>query len=110
MDKNYTIRNIQAPDVFCLIKIIRKIGVKNFTKAMGETKENNAQGFAILDVLIDRIAECEEEVYEFLARLTGLNTKDIAKLDADVFMSMIYEVVEHPKFVDFLKVALKRAG
>lgn len=107
-EKIYQLREIEATDIFAMVKIIRKIGIKGFAVALKEAKEGT-KGYAILDMIIDRIPECEQEIYEFLSRLSGLKVKEIAKLKAATFMEMLYEVIESPSFVDFLKVALKRA-
>lgn len=107
-EKAYTLRSIRATDIFAMIKIIRKIGVKSFKEALNAPTENKERGIALLDVLADRLPECEKEVYEFLSRLSNLKPQKIAELDAADFMQMIWDVFDDPKFMDFLKVALRQ--
>ena len=111
----YEIKRFEATDVFALVKVIKKAGVSNFVEVFTaaqnnkESESKNAIGIKLLEVLVARIVDCEEEIYEFLSRMSGLSLEETTKLDADVFMQLIYDVVENPKFVDFLKVAFKFA-
>lgn len=110
----YEIKRFEATDVFALVKVIKKAGVSNFVEVFTSVQNNkdenkNAIGMKLLEVLVARIVDCEEEIYEFLSRMSGLSLEETTKLDADVFMQLIYDVVENPKFVDFLKVAFKFA-
>lgn len=107
-EKAYTLRSIQATDIFAMLKIIKKIGVKNFKEAFNAPSENKERGFAILDVIVDRLPECEQEVYEFLAKLSGQKPQKIAALSGADFMQMIWDVFDDPGFGDFLKVALRQ--
>lgn len=110
VNKPYTLRNVQATDIFSMIKIIRKVGVKNIADAFNtpQGENENNRGWAILDVIFERLPYCENEVYEFLSRLSGMEANEIATLDPDMFMMMIFDVIDQPKFKDFLKVAWGR--
>lgn len=107
-EKPYTLRQVQATDIFAMIKVIKKVGIRNIANALNEVQENNEKGWALIDVIFDRLPYCENEVHEFLARLSGLTINEIATLDPDIFMMMIFDVIDQPKFVDFLKVVWGR--
>lgn len=107
VQKPYTLRNVQATDIFSMIKIIRQIGVKNIANALNN-ENSEEKGWVLIDFIIDRLPYCENEVHEFLSRLSGLQVNEIATLDPDVYMMMIFDVIDQPKFVDFLKVVWGR--
>ena len=104
--KPYTIRNVKGTDIFLFLKLIKKIGIRNFKEAFLE-KDKRTRTFLLLDLVFDRISECETEVNEILSKLSGMEAKEVANQDADVYMAMIYDVIESPKFEDFIRVALR---
>lgn len=61
--------------------------------------------FDIANVIFDRLPECENEVYEFLASLSGLKVVAIQKLPMGDFFDMIIDVIKKPEFKDFFKRA-----
>lgn len=105
----YTLRNIAASDVFLMVKILKKAGIKNFAEMIQTSAKGQeaATGLQFVDVILDRLPECENEIYNLLSALSGIPAEEIAKLDADVFIGMIYEVFQNPKFKDFIGVALR---
>lgn len=107
-EKAYTLRGVQATDIFAMLKIIRKVGIKNFKEAFAAPTENKERGLAILEVIVNRLPECELEVYEFLGKLSNMKPQKIAALKAADFMQMIWDVFDDPNFMDFLKVALRQ--
>lgn len=103
----YTLRSVQGTDIFAMLKILKKIGIKNIQDAFNSADEQN-RGYAMFDVLVDRLSDCEQEICEFLGKLSNMEAQEIARQSADIFMSMIWDVFDDPKFMDFLKVALRR--
>ena len=61
--------------------------------------------FEIASVVFDRLPECETEVYNFLASLSGLKVIAIQKLPAADFFDMVIDVIKKPEFKDFFKRA-----
>lgn len=108
-EKLYTLRNIESTDVFGLVKILKKIGVSKFKTLFTDKSNQEEQGLKFIEVIIDGICDAEEEIYSFLATLSGLKVDEIKKLDGSVFLQMIYDVFDNPKFKDFIGVAFKFA-
>lgn len=132
--KKYELRDLTSRDIFSMSRIIKKIGVANFKKCLDNDeiktaiagylkaegteekaeKDKKLEGltlagvditFDIVNVIFDRLPECENEVYEFLASLSGLKVAAIQKLPMADFFDMIIDVVKKPEFKDFFKRA-----
>ena len=131
--KKYELRDLESTDIFSLSRIIKKVGVANFKKCFdnddikkaiakylkGENTENTENDnalegltiagidvtFEVVNVIFDRLPECETEVYEFLSSLSGLKVAKIQKLPMGDFLDMIIDVIKKPEFKDFFKRA-----
>lgn len=134
--KPYKLRKLAAEDVFPMLNIVKKIGLKEFTehlnkdtlnnvvelfakdteKAEGETNENTliAVGLSILptamdivDVILGNLVKIEDDLYKFLSQISDLSTDDIKKLAMADFFEMIIDVVKKEEFKDFFSVVSK---
>lgn len=125
MEKVYELRELKADDIFAMLKIINKIGVKEVKNcfAMSEMKEQlqtvaNACGeennefvsavglnvmIGITSLIVERLPECKDELYSFLSSLSGMKVKEIADMAMADFYDMIMDVVKHPNFKDFFQ-------
>ena len=123
IEKAYVLRELQSKDVFLMSRIISKIGIKEF-KSCFETEEIQkliAEGtdaasveriglsvmVDIAGVILSNVSYAEQDIYSFLADLSGKTAKDIAELDMIVFTEMIIDVVQKDQFKDFIKVVSK---
>ena len=124
IEKAYVLRELQSKDVFLMSRIISKIGIKEF-KSCFETEEvqkliaEDADAEAsveriglsvmvdIAGVVLSNVTHAEQDIYSFLADLSGKTVKDIAELDMVVFAEMIIDVVQKDQFKDFIKVVSK---
>ena len=61
--------------------------------------------FQIVDVIFERLPECETELYGFLSSLSGLKIAQLQKLSMADFFEMVVDVIKKPEFKDFFKVA-----
>lgn len=124
----YTLRGLNADDLFDAIQIVRKIGVKEvkncFSAAdmkkmidsMEKSTENEGtenESFiavfglnVIIDVaslVIEHLPDCKADLYRLLASLSGMQEAEIAVLPAGTFFRMIVDVIKHPSFNDFFQ-------
>ena len=123
---NFELRKLTADDIFPMFKIISKIGIKEFKScfdspevrkaiasiASGEEGADvNAVGLTVaLDVaslLVEHLPDCKEDIYQFLAQVSGKTKGDIAKLPMVTFVEMIMAVVKKEEFKDFFQAASK---
>lgn len=131
--KPYTLRTLAAKDIFPACQIIKKIGITQFkdvlskediramvksaNEANGGGTDDNAPvqdgavasiGFSVFmslaNVIISNIGTCEDDIYGFLAGLSGQDKSQIADLPIDVFAEMVVGVFRKPEFENFIKV------
>ena len=124
--KPYTLRALCAKDVFPMVKIIRKIGLKDIGKAFDPeeikaitesvSEEENATvdsiaetvGVAvvlkIVDVILENLEAAEQEIFGFLGGLAGMTADEVGSLPMDVFFEMLMDTFQSKEFVGFMKV------
>lgn len=123
--KPYTLRKLQASELFPILTILRKIGIKNFTNLLQEDavktlikKLKNGEEiaesdyteigsivFSAIDILIAGAEQCENELFKVLSNVSGKTLEEIGKLELDVLIAMIIEVIKTN--MDFLKAVSK---
>ena len=125
MDKAYTLRDMNADDLFVVLKIINKIGVKEVKNCFSavEMKENlqavaSAGGdenneyvaavglnvmMSIAGLVVERLPECKTEIYQFLSSLSGMKVDEVAAMPMADFFGMVMDVFKHPSFNDFFQ-------
>ena len=127
----YTLRKVNATDIFTVTSIISKIGIREFKSCLkgedtinlisslfsneDETKQNNdaalsAVGisvvFDIVGVVLANLEKCKDDIFTLLSSLTGINKQEIATLDGEVFMDMMLNAITDNSKV-FIGVASK---
>ena len=119
-EKRYELRELKADDLFAMLKIINKIGVKEARECFNSIEVKQALAadgkdeaflsavgmqvmFEVVNLIVSRLPECKEELYTFLSSLSGMKTKEIADMSMVDFYDMIMDVVQHPNFKDFFQ-------
>jgi hypothetical protein len=134
--KPYTLRDLCGRDIFPMSRIISKIGidrvkeafnqddikamVKSANRQKGEDDSDDAPvsddvvtsvGMSIVlsitQIALAHMSDCESEIYDFLASLSGMKAEDIAALPIETFAGMVVEVFQKPEFSNFIKVVSK---
>lgn len=127
----FELRELQSSDMFPLLKIMGKIGFKDFkdkltpesTKDIMNTFKQNQEGADgdankdelitfvginlvadILEIILANLPKCEQDIYTFLGGLAGKKPKEIADLPMVTFTEMIIAVIQKEEFKDFFKV------
>lgn len=133
IDKTYELRNLQADDLFVLVSIVSKIGIKEFKACFasddvkdavmsmakkdkkGEAADNSndltsvgiSVALDIASILMANIGKCKNDIYALLSNLSGMKAADIAKLPVMTFTSMVVDLVKKKEFADFFQEAVK---
>ena len=124
--KPYTLRALCAKDVFPMVKIIRKIGLKDIGKAfnpeeikaitesVSEDESATVDSIAetvgiavvlkIVDVILENLEAAEQEIFGFLGGLAGMTADEVGSLPMDVFFEMLMDTFQSKEFVGFMKV------
>lgn len=122
MNKEYTLRALQSDDLFLMLKVINKIGIKEIKKCFeSETvvkaitamtdgkkvKDTAAVGMTVMleifDVLARNLPACREELYQLLSALSGMTAEEIAKLPMLTMLDMVADVIKMQEFADFFQ-------
>ena len=127
----YTLRKVNATDIFTVTTIISKIGIREFKSCLkgedtinlisslfsneDETKQNNdaalsAVGisvvFDIVGVVLGNMEKCKDDIFNLLSNLSNIPKNEIATLDGEVFMDMLLTAIQDNSKV-FIGVASK---
>lgn len=126
--KAYELRRLTAEDVFPMFQIISKIGIKEFKgclespevmkmvrdAASGKKDKDDVTAsvemkvaFDLAGIIVSNLASCKNDIYQFLAQLSGMTTKEIAALPMMTFFEMIIDVFKKDEFKDFFQVVAK---
>lgn len=117
----YTLRKLEAQDIAPLAAIISKIGFKEFKNCFDspDVQAGITEGsldvekagmtimFDVVGIIISNIPKCIDEVFVFIASLTGIGIEEVKKLDLDVVTEIIIEIVQKEEFKKVFKVASK---
>jgi hypothetical protein len=120
-NKAYELRALCADDVFPVLTILKKVGIKEFKScfespevmaAISQEKVDvEAVGitvvFDIATIIIGNLPSCREDIYAFLSGLSGMKKEEIAALPMLTFTEMIVDVVKKDEFKGFMKVVSK---
>ena len=128
----YSLRKVNATDIFTVTTIISKIGIREFKSCLKgeetvnlignlfnqddkENKLNNdaalsAVGlsvvFDIVGVVMGNMEKCKDDIFNLLSSLSNIPKKEIATLDGEIFMNMLFDAISDNSKV-FIGVASK---
>ena len=119
--RTYTLRKMEAQDIAPLATIISKIGFKEFKACFDSpaVKAGVADGsldlekagmaimFDVVGIVIANIPKCIDDIFTFIASLTGMDVEDVKRLDLDVITEMIIDLFQKEEFKKVFKVASK---
>lgn len=126
MNKVYTLRALQSDDLFLMLKVINKIGIKEIKKCFeseavikaissvagdkkGEDVDNDVAtvGMTVMleiaDVFARNLPACRDELYQLLSTLSGMTVEEIARLPMLTMIDMVMDVIKMQEFADFFQ-------
>lgn len=122
---NYPMRNIDAQDIILLSTIISKIGFKEFARcfdspelqaAVSQSGDGKAAAIeqigmaVVLDIagiVIANIPKCADDIFRFVASLTGKDTDHIRHMPLDGLLELLVAIVKKDEFKAVFRVASK---
>ena len=122
----HNMRNLQATDIFSVVKILNGIGLKNIKESIdfeeinkirkGMT-EDNADAvtsqvgvnvvMSIATVILENLPNVESDLYNFIGSVIDMKAKEVAKMDMGEFMDILITIIQKEEFKDFFKRASK---
>ncbi len=111
MNKNYTMRSLTARDIFPMAKIISKCGISDLKRCFFAINKNDDIRNVGINVMIDAISiicsnieKCEDDIFDFLSDLTGIDKKNISDISPAEFAEIITSIIKKEEFRDFFTV------
>ncbi|MBQ8434569.1 MAG: hypothetical protein IJX24_00940 [Oscillospiraceae bacterium] len=117
MNNEFTLRPFETEDIFLMTTIIGKIGVsqiidiikmnsfRDIVREDGDEEKYKAVGKAVgmkvIAMIIEKLPECKNEIYRFLASLSGKTNEEIAKQPPVITVRMIKKFISMDGFSDF---------
>lgn len=120
--KPYEFRKLKADDLFLVLNLVKKIDLKSLSNAYqdgldkfvdiqkSDEKEYAQVGMAMFNVaqiIIERITECKNEIYDLLVATSNLSLEQIKDLDIATFIMMIKDFVTQKEFTDLFTQAIQ---
>ena len=122
----YEMRNLQATDIFSIVKILNGIGLKNIKEAINIDEINNLRKgmtednadvitsqvglnvvMSIATIILENLPNVESDLYNFIGSVIDMKAKDVAKMDMGDFMYLLITIIQKEEFKDFFKRASK---
>lgn len=108
----YTLRKFKDGDLFPLLNILKKIGIKDCKEAFIQvaTGEKTLKqigmlaAFDLSDILIGNLTKVEAEVYSLYADMAGITVDQIKEMEFGTLPLMIYDSFHGVKNTSFFKV------
>lgn len=133
IERPYTLRKLMDADLFPLLQLLRKLGVKDVKNAIVEsraknkfnpgdyeTEEERAEAlnkfketagvdvvFDMADLLISKLDTHSNDIYEFFSNLAGVSADEIKNMEFGTLPLMIYDSFSEVKNTAFFKVLTK---
>lgn len=119
--KKIELRKLEAKDIAPVVSILSKIGLKEIKEcfnpadlqelAKSGEEAATAVGLTVFTelagVIFGNYEKCQDDIFRFLASLSGKSKEEIASLPMDSFAEMVIEVIKKEEFKDFFSVVAK---
>ena len=111
----YTLRKFNDGDLFPILKILKKIGIKDCKEAFMQVASGEKTlkdigilaAFDLADILIGNLTKVEEEVYSLYSEMSGLSADEIRAMEFGTLPLMIMDSFNEVKNTSFFKVLSK---
>lgn len=114
-ERTYTLRPFKDSDLFLLLQILKKIGIKDCKEAFMQVASGEktikqvgiVAVFDLADILIGNLTKAEDDIYNLYAGLSGLAVEEIKEMEFGTLPLMIYDSFREVKNTSFFKVLSK---
>ena len=115
IERPYTLRKLKDSDLFPLLSLLRKLGLKDFKDTItAAVRGSNAQEIGVNallnigDVVISKLeGEAGEAVYQFYSSMSGIPVEEMKEMEFGTLPMMIYDSISEAKNSSFFKVLAK---
>ena len=115
VERPYTLRKFNDGDLFLILKIFKKIGIKDCKEAFVQVASGEETlkqigilaAFDLADILIGNLTKVEEEVYSLYSDMSGIAADEIRAMEFGTLPLMIMDSFNEVKNTSFFKVLSK---
>lgn len=115
IERKYMLRRLKDRDLFPLLKILKKIGIKDCKEAFiqvasGEKTLKQIGVMAcidIADILIGNLSKIQEDAYEMWADISGIPAEEIKNMEFGTLPLMIMDTFSAERDTSFFRVLSK---
>ncbi len=115
IERPYTLRKLKDHDLFTLLKILKKIGIKDCKEAFIQVASGEKTlkqigimaSFDIADILIGNLAKVEEETYEMWSDISGIPVEEMKDMEFGTLPLMIMDTFSEARNTSFFRVLSK---
>ena len=115
IERPYTLRKFKDGDLWPLLQILKKIGIKDCKEAFMQVASGEKTvkdigilaAFDLADILIGNLTKVEEEVYSLYSDMAGIAADDIKSMEFGTLPLMIMDSFNEVKNTSFFKVLSK---
>ena len=112
IERPYTLRRLKDGDLFPLLKILKKIGIKDCKEAFIQVASGEKSlkqigimaSFDIADILIGNLAKAEEEIYELWSAISDIPADEIKNMEFGTLPLMIMDTFSEARNTNFFRV------
>lgn len=115
IERPYTLRKFKDGDLFLLLQILKKIGIKDCKEAFIQVASGEKSmkeigiltAFDLADILVGNLAKAEDEIYTLYSSLSGIPVEEMKDMEFGTLPLMIYDSFSEVKNTAFFKVLSK---
>ncbi len=115
IERPYKLRRLKDSDLFLLLKILKKIGIKDYKEAFIQVASGEKTlkqigimaSFDIADILIGNLAKVVDETYEMWSDISGIPIEDMKEMEFGTLPLMIIDTFSEARNTSFFKVLSK---
>ena len=115
VERPYTLRKFKDGDLWPLLQILKKIGIKDCKEAFMQVASGEKTvkdigilaAFDLADILIGNLTKVEAEVYSLYSEMSGIAADDIKSMEFGTLPLMIMDSFNEVKNTSFFKVLSK---
>lgn len=121
IERPYKLRVLKDKDLFLMLKILKKIGIKDFKNAFIQKQsdkqavdgENAVRNIGILtafdmaDMLLDNLEKVEEELYALWSDISGIPADEMKEMEFGTLPLMILDTFSNARNSSFFRVLSK---
>lgn len=112
IERPYTLRRLKDGDLFPLLKILKKIGIRDCKEAFIQVASGEKSvkqigimaSFDIADILIGNLAKAEDEIYELWSDLSGIPAEKMKGMEFGTLPLMIMDTFSEARNTGFFRV------